>query len=73
MLEFIKFDSRNEEHIKLAQNSCDIIFEDDDGFLKFGYLYEKYLNNGHSIYQMRSSDSVKVNADNMYFCIISKY
>ena len=50
MIDFIQFDCRNEEHKKLAQDTHEIIFEDYDGILRFGWLNEEYHGNGTSSY-----------------------
>lgn len=39
MLEFIKFDKTNEEHMQLARDMHDVIFEDDCGIARIGHVY----------------------------------
>ena len=71
MLEFIKFDKENKEHVQWAINSQDIIFEDNDGIMRFGHLWDDYHGNGTSTYRLSSGD-YGCNAEYQYFCPILK-
>lgn len=71
MLEFIKFDTKNEEHINWAHSYKDVIFEDNDGLVRFGHLYASYQGNGVTIYKLISGDYTG-HADWNYFCPIEK-
>ncbi len=71
MIDFIQFDDRNEEHKKLAQDTHEIIFEDYDGMLRFGWLSEKYHGNGTSSYVFVSNGE-SFRADCNYFALVRR-
>lgn len=71
MIDFIQFDDGNPEHIKLAENDQEIIFEDYDGVLRFGWLNEKYHGNGTSTYVFVSNGET-YRADCNYFALVNR-
>lgn len=71
MLEFIKFDKDNQEHVQWAINNQDIIFEDNDGIMRFGHLWDCYHGNGTSTYKFYAGDYTCF-AEYQYFCPILK-
>lgn len=71
MIDFIQFDDRNEEHKKLARDTHEIIFEDCDGFLRFGWLNEEYHGNGYNSYVFVSNGK-SFRADCNYFALVRK-
>lgn len=71
MLEFELFDINKDSHKQYALDGQDVIFEDSEGILRFGWIYEEYLGNGYSKYLLRCGD-IYVSASNYYFCPITK-
>ena len=54
----------------MMNDGKDIIFEDHDGTLKFGYMYADYHGNGVTIYKFRSSEDI--DAYGLYFALIER-
>lgn len=71
MLEFIKFDEKNQTHVNWAYSCQNVIFEDNDGLVRFGYLNANYQGNGFTLYELISGDYTEL-ADWNYFCPIEK-
>lgn len=56
MLNFKKFDIEDFKTDMYGHvTHTDLIFIDDEGILRFGYLYEDYHGNGRSSYYIRSN------------------
>lgn len=55
MLKFKRWDSTNPEHIQMARQLQNVIFFNEDGFVKQGYLYERYNHNGTYTYYIISN------------------
>lgn len=72
MMTFIQFDENNEAHIIYARRNQDVIFEDDNGVLRFGYLYEEYLGNGNNSYKLKCNGDTICTANYMFFVPIEK-
>lgn len=70
MMNFIQFDENNEDHIMYARHNQDVIFEDDDGILRFGYLYEDYLGNGKNLYKLKCNGDTICNASYTFFALV---
>lgn len=72
MLEFIKFDKSNEEHMQLARDMHDVIFEDECGIVRIGHIFT-FLSSikGTNVYHFTTGD-YSCDAHENYFCKIVK-
>lgn len=81
MLNFKKFNSRYENHQRLAEKGVDVIFyEDDNPIVRFGYLYEKEHNDctrmDYRIYSKTIWEGELVefdyDAQGLMFCVVNQ-
>lgn len=70
MIEFIKFNTLNKDHITMMDNQQEIIFEDYDGNLHLGRMYADYQGNGSTLYKFLAGN--KFYANGLYFALIKR-